>query len=118
MATLGELERRVMDLLWESSEPLTANELRDRIGDGALAVTTVLTVLGRLERKRFVARDRGTRPHLYSAVTTRADHVAELMHEALGSASDREAALARFVGQVSPREAETLRSLLGAPPAE
>ncbi len=105
-----------MDVLWESDRALTANELRDRVG-GDLAVTTVLTVLGRLEHKHFVTRDRGTRPHLYSAVTSRADHVAELMHEALGSAGDRDAALARFVGQVSPREAETLRSLLGAPPA-
>ncbi len=114
MATLGELERSVMDVLWASESPLTANELRDRLdGNKEVAVTTVLTVLSRLETKGFVDRDRSERPHLYRSVTTRAEHTADLMHEVLGAAPDREAALARFVGQVTPEEAETLRALLG-----
>ncbi|WP_437585039.1 BlaI/MecI/CopY family transcriptional regulator [Paramicrobacterium sp. CJ85] len=118
MATLGELEREVMDVLWASGDPLSAGDLRDRLNFSGknkrqLAATTVLTVLSRLESKGFVSRDRGTRPHLYAAVTTRADHTADLMHEVLGSSPDREAALARFIGQVSPAEVETLRSLLG-----
>jgi len=122
MATLGELERSVMDVLWSSDHALTAGELRDRLvqqDDAArarkeLAATTVLTVLSRLENKGFVTRDREIRPHLYRAVTTRAEHTAELMHEVLGAVPDREAALARFIGQVTPDEAETLRRLLRA----
>jgi hypothetical protein len=35
------------------------------------------------------------------------------MHEVLGSAPDREAVLARFIGSVTDNEAETLRKLLG-----
>jgi predicted transcriptional regulator len=116
MATLGELERSVMDVLWSAEVDLSANELRDRLDSGTgakeVAVTTVLTVLSRLENKGFVERDRSRRPHLYRSVTTRAEHTADLMHEVLGTAPDREAALARFIGQVSPEEAETLRSLL------
>jgi predicted transcriptional regulator len=127
MATLGDLERAIMDVLWDTGDALSANELRDRLaesGDGRkdVATTTVLTVLTRLERKAFVARNRDVRPHVYRAMTTRADHTAELMHEVLGSVPDREAALARFIGQVSPREAATLRQLLdtqadAAPPS-
>lgn len=124
MATLGELERAVMDLLWEHPEAITANTLRDllslrpasttRTADTrSLAVTTVLTVLSRLEKKGLVERERSTRPHRYRAVTSRADHTAELMLEVLGSAPDREAVLARFIGTVSDGEAETLRKLLG-----
>ncbi|WP_026554250.1 BlaI/MecI/CopY family transcriptional regulator [Arthrobacter sp. 35W] len=124
MATLGELERAVMDLLWERPEAITANELRDLLSqrpaaDGrgtdvkSLAVTTVLTVLSRLEKKGLVERERNTRPHRYQAVTSRAEHTAELMLEVLGSAPDREAVLARFIGTVSDGEAETLRKLLG-----
>lgn len=121
MATLGDLERAVMDVLWSTSDALTANTLRDRLISQEstdahrkkLAATTVLTVLSRLEGKGFVSRDRAQRPHLYYAVTTRAEHTAELMHEVLETAPDREAALARFIGQVTPQEAETLRSLLG-----
>ncbi|WP_394771070.1 BlaI/MecI/CopY family transcriptional regulator [Lacisediminihabitans sp.] len=119
MATLGELERSVMDLLWDSETPMTSGEMRDGLAaSGAtgaakdLAVTTVLTVLSRLEAKGFVTRERDSRPHLYRASMSRANHMAELMHEVLGAAPDREAVLARFVGQVTPSEAETLRRIL------
>ncbi|MDI2097783.1 BlaI/MecI/CopY family transcriptional regulator [Ruicaihuangia caeni] len=113
MARLGELERAVMDALWDASAPLTANELRDCLAERALAQTTMLTVLSRLEAKGFVAADGDRRPKRFSARRSRADHTAELMLEVLGSASDREAALARFVDTVTPREADTLRRLLG-----
>jgi predicted transcriptional regulator len=116
MATLGELERSIMDLLWDSGETLTAYELQERlVADGAkqLAPTTVLTVLSRLETKGFVTRERSSRPHRYQAAASREDHMAELMHEVLGGAADRVAVLERFVGQVSPDEAATLRKLLG-----
>jgi predicted transcriptional regulator len=112
MATLGELERSIMDVLWDSPAPLTATEIRDGLSGKGLATTTVLTVLSRLENKGFVVRERETRPHLYTSATTRAAHMAELMHEVLGTAPDREAVLARFVGQVSPGEAESLRRML------
>ena len=112
-----------MDLLWEHQEAITANTLRDLLSqrpsgtDSAearpLAVTTILTVLSRLEKKGLVERERSTRPHRYCAVTSREDHTAELMLEVLGSAPDREAVLARFIGTVSAGEAETLRKLLG-----
>lgn len=112
----------MMDVLWDSTEPLTANVLRDRLLDPAaaaaskkpLATTTVLTVLSRLEGKGFVTRDRSTRPHAYRAVSTRAEHTAGLMHEVLGQVPDRQAALARFIGDVTPQEAEALREILGS----
>lgn len=117
MASLGELERSVMDQLWSTVEAATANELRDRLAQSEvqgkdLAVTTVLTVLSRLEKKGLVERERGTRPHRYRAISTREDHTARLMHEALGTAPDREAVLARFIGSVTEAEAATLRKLL------
>jgi predicted transcriptional regulator len=115
MATLGELERSVMDLLWASPSALTSYELQAELAGSAskeLAVTTVLTVLSRLEKKGFVARERSSRPHRYLAVGSREDHTADLMHEVLSSASDRMAVLERFVGQATPAEAEALRRVL------
>ena len=116
MATLGDLERQVMDILWAADATLTAYELQDRLGSPdakPLATTTVLTVLTRLEKKGFVARERSSRPHRFLAASSREDHMAELMHEVLGSASDRTAVLERFIGQASANEAATLRTLLG-----
>jgi predicted transcriptional regulator len=112
MATLGDLERSVMDLLWDSPGALNASEIRESLPGKDLAATTVLTVLSRLEGKGFVLRDRDIRPHLYSAASSRDSHMAELMHDVLGSAHDREAVLARFVGQVSADDAAALRRLL------
>ena len=117
VASLGDLERSVMDLLWDSAEPLTANDLRDdlaALGTDAkeLAVTTVLTVLARLEKKGLVLRERTTRPHRYTASSTREDHTVGLLNDALGTAQDREAVLARFIGGISADEAASLRGIL------
>jgi predicted transcriptional regulator len=116
VATLGQLERSVMELLWESDSPLTAYELRDELAassdDRTLAATTVLTVLARLGKKDFVRADRSARPHRYVAVATRAEHMAEVMHDALGDSSDRRAVLERFIGGVSSEDAAVLRQLL------
>lgn len=115
MGTLGELERAVMDALWDADRSLSAYDVQDRLeSEGRrLAVTTLLTVLSRLEKKGFVSSDRSVRPHHYTPVSSRADHVAELMHTVLGDAADRTAVLERFVGGVSDEDAAILRQLLG-----
>lgn len=116
MATLGQLERSIMDELWDATAPIDATVLRDRLarvdGQRELALTTVLTVLGRLEKKGMILRDRSARPHEWRAAASREEHVAELMHDALGDAGDREAVLARFVGRVTAEDAAALRRLL------
>jgi predicted transcriptional regulator len=111
---LGDLERAVMNALWAARGPMTAKAVGDALADKALAVTTVLTVLSRLERKGLVARRRDDRAHTYAPTATREEHVAGLMREALGAADDRDAALARFVGAVTPEEADVLRRALRA----
>lgn len=114
MPRLGDLERAVMEALWGAGAPLTAKDVVERLGDRALAVTTVLTVLSRLERKGVVIRHRDGRAHTYTATASREEHVAELMREALGTAPDRAAALTRFVSAASPEEADALRHALRA----
>ncbi len=113
VTSLGELERAVMNVLWETDRDMTAREVQDQLADRDLATTTVLTVLGRLERKQLVRRIRDGRAHHYRPVASREDHVAELMTNALDDASDRGAALARFLGSMSEEERSRLRDLLG-----
>jgi predicted transcriptional regulator len=122
MLTLGELERSIMDQLWSADKPLSAYELKDRLSESEfgqskdLAPTTILTVLSRLEKKNFVARERTSRPHCYFAVASREDQVAELMHQILGRETDRAAVLARFIGQAGTAETDALRQLLTSDP--
>ena len=111
MNTLGDLERAVLEHLWAVGGPVSATQLRDSLADRGLALTTVHTVLTRLEQKGFVVHDE-ERPRRFTARASREEHAAELMHEVLGQAGDRQAALARFVGQVSADEVGMLRQLL------
>ena len=111
MASLGELERAVMELLWSADGPVAAATLRDELAGRDVALTTVHTVLTRLEQKGFVVHDEG-RPRRFRARASREDHAAELMHEVLGRSGDRQAVLARFVGGVDADEARLLRELL------
>lgn len=100
-----------MERLWATEGPVAAATLRDQLADRGLALTTVHTVLSRLEHKGFVVHDEA-RPRRFSPRTTREEHAAALMHEVLGQSADRQAVLARFVGSVDADEARLLRELL------
>src|SRR5699024_28370 len=115
VATLGELERAVMDVSWDHGGSVPAYDVKDGLDGSRVrrpAVTTLLTDLSRIPRKGLVVHDRSARAHRYLTVASREDYIAELMHEVLGVSQDRNAVLARFVGGVSKDEAAALRSLL------
>jgi predicted transcriptional regulator len=101
-----------METLWSATAPVTARDVQDALANRELATTTVLTVLGRLERKGLVSRERAGRAHRYRSVASREDHVAELMRDALDATPDRGAALARFLGSIPADERDALRDLL------
>ena len=44
MATLGELERSVMERLWASAAPLSAYDIQDALGGDRVAAAKVLGV--------------------------------------------------------------------------
>jgi predicted transcriptional regulator len=118
MAGTGQLERAVLQALWDAPAPAAARDVLAALtqrdpAQRELAVTTVLTVLDRLRRKGLVRRERSGRAHLYQAAVSREDYVAGLMLEALGQAPDRGAALTRFLGGVGPADTDHLRRALG-----
>jgi predicted transcriptional regulator len=115
MASMGELERAVMAVLWDYPDGATAQQVRAGLSGPELAVTTVLTVLGRLGNKGLVSRTADGRAHRYFASRSREDFLSELMAEALGQADDRGAVLARFVGSMESGDAEHLRRLVSKP---
>jgi predicted transcriptional regulator len=112
MKTLGELERAVMNVLWDAPGPLTVAALAGRLPNPDLAATTVLTVLSRLEAKGFVLRARVGRAAEFSPTESREAHVAQTMRAVLADAADPSAALAHFVGNASAEEADALRGAL------
>jgi predicted transcriptional regulator len=111
---LGELERAIMDVLWEASDPLTVRQVSGLLTERDLAHTTVMTVLDRLSKKGFARRERDGRAWRYHAAGSREAYVTELMLNALDQTGDRPAALARFARSVSGSEARALRRALEA----
>jgi predicted transcriptional regulator len=111
VARLGELERKVMDVLWGSmGSPLTVRQVAAELPNHAY--TTVMTVLDRLYRKHMVQRTKVGRAHLFAASASRETYTAGLMHEALGGVPDRDAVLVSFARSVTPAEARVLRQAL------
>lgn len=113
---LGELERAVMDHLWDAATPQTVRQVHEALATRReLAYTTVMTVLQRLARKGLVIQIRADRAHQYTPSHGRDELVAGLMVDALDQAADsgdRRAALMHFVGRVGADEADALRRAL------
>ncbi|MFJ4716861.1 BlaI/MecI/CopY family transcriptional regulator [Streptomyces sp. NPDC088785] len=107
----GELEARALASLWEAGRPLTPGELRRRLGDG-LARTTVSTILIRLYDKGVVRRSPSGRGFAYEPAADASGLTARRMHAELDRGQDRTSVLARFVGDLSDEDGETLRALL------
>ena len=112
MNRLGELERAIMEVLWQTDVSLTVREVGARLPERNLAHTTVMTVLDRLAKKGFARRQRDGRAWRYCPSATREAYVAELMLTALDQTGNRTAALTRFARSVSGVEAEALREAL------
>lgn len=112
---LGQLERAVMELLWDRGQPMLVREVAEALAERGLAYTTVMTVLDRLARKDVVRRERVGRAWRYAPAASRDQYVARLMLEALDLTGDRDAALTRFARSVSGADAEVLSRALGAP---
>jgi predicted transcriptional regulator len=113
-ARLGELERRVMDILWvEPDRAMTGRDVARQLPENAY--TTVATVLDRLVHKGLVRREMDGRHIRFTAIGSPGAHTAVLMHEALAAGGDRSSALVRFAQNLSPAEVAVLRnSLRGA----
>jgi predicted transcriptional regulator len=108
----GALEAEVLAALWVADGPLTPAEVRDALGS-ELAYTTVMTTLARLHEKGAVSRERSGRAFAYSPVQDQAGVAAARMADLLGTTPDREAVLARFVGELSADDERLLAELLG-----
>lgn len=110
----GALEAEVLGILREAGVPLSPGEVRQRVSPGQrgeLSYSTVVTIMSRLYEKGLLARQRAGRAFTYTPVDE-ASVAASRMSQALGSGSDRDAVLTRFVSGLSGRDARLLRRLL------
>jgi predicted transcriptional regulator len=109
----GELESLVMDVLWDSAEPLTPGDVRGRLDpERPLAYTTVMTILSRLWEKGLVERSRAGRAFAYRPRQSREQQAAQRMGELLAATGDHSVALSQFVAALPADQVAELRRLL------
>jgi len=101
---VGELESEVLELLWSAKGWLSGREVWERLGEGARAYTTVMTVLGRLVDKGLVKRTEQQGAHRYRAAGDADELTAQAIRSLLAATDDPRAALAHFVDSLDDPE--------------
>lgn len=126
MAVLGDLEHRIMEVLWSREDPMSVRDVHEvLLADGKIAYTTVMTVLDRLAKKHVVARHQESRAWIYRPARSKADFMAGELGQVLDEAgADRCEVLAALVPTLDPTELGALAaaldraaSVLGGPPS-
>src|ERR1700761_5258312 len=110
----GELADEVLAILQAAGEPLSPADVRERLG-GALAYTTVVTILSRLHAKGVLDRARSGRAYRYAPVADEPGLAARRMASVLAGEPDRQAVLGRVVSSLSDEDEQALRRMLGEP---
>ena len=112
MRQLGQLEAAVMQHLWSTGRPVSVRETLEALTPRALAYTTVMTVMDNLHSKGLVAREKQGKAYLYTPVSSRDEHTAEMLQDVLSDSEDRTAALMHLVVRLDAGEAATLLAAL------
>jgi predicted transcriptional regulator len=111
---MGELEGRVLDVLWDRDDWMTPGEVHQVLDRKRnLAYTTVMTILVRLWRKGLLEREREGKAFAYRPVQSREERAASRMADVLKAGGDRSVALSHFVDSMTATERAKLRQMLG-----
>ena len=97
---LPDAELDIMKELWAAPGPLTRAQLEQRLARRRWASTTLLALLGRLEAKGYVTREKQGKGYLYAPSLAREDYLPVESRSALermfgGSAKNLIAAMAQ-----------------------
>lgn len=115
LPTLGELELRVLQLVWER-QPCTERTISDLIlSERDVARTTVLKTMQRLEAKELLTRVPGEGPVRYRAAIDRKrllpDLIRKFVDHVLGGSAEPLVAYLADSQKLSAKDLETLRSI-------
>lgn len=111
---LGELEKKIMDILWLKGESLSVRAVTESLNRSSkkpYAYTTVMTILTRLFVKRIVTRTRHDRGFVYTAAQTRSDFFRTMSQNILEQLATHfgETAVAHFVDGIEHVDPEQLK---------
>jgi predicted transcriptional regulator len=116
-STLTELQLAILAILWERGEATTQDVHQALLDDRGLALTTVATLLTRLERKGVLEHRKQGRQHVYRTTVSRGDVRRSKVRELTETLFDGDAAalVSHLVdpATVSPADLDRIRDLIG-----
>jgi predicted transcriptional regulator len=123
---LGQLEAGVMNVVWDSTEPLCVDEVRQSLVDRTskeAAYTTIMTTLDRLYKKGFLARERRGKAYYYRAKVSRSELGSNVTKQVIDGllTTFAEPAISYFVealGDTDPEKLDSLAELIERKRAE
>jgi predicted transcriptional regulator len=112
---LGDLQLRIMRVLWEAG-PASVAEVQRRLEGDDLAYTTVATMLRKMEARGLVRHRQHQRRFIYEPAVSAADVTRSMAHDMVdrlfeGSLADAVSHLLE-TRDVSPQELERLERLI------
>jgi predicted transcriptional regulator len=109
---LGDLEQRVMTLLWDE-HPLSVREVQRKLARSRLAYTTVMTTLDRLYKKGLLARAKVGLAFAYRPAIERDEYQRRIVEAAVTPllAESAGSVLAAFVDVAADVSTENLNRL-------
>ncbi len=106
---LGELESRIMDLVWISEEAVRVRDVLGGLSSARQpAYTTVMTVMDNLHRKGWLIRELDGRAYRYRARRSRLQAATDALRELLADSGDPAAALLHFAREATDAETRAL----------
>lgn len=108
----GELESEVLGCLWDRPQGLSSQQILSMLGE-EVKLTTVLTVLSRLQDKGLVTKIAGTgRSFIFSATQSREEFTARHLLQLLNDMGNPTRVFSHFTAGLTPSQAQSLKSVL------
>ncbi|MCA8962093.1 MAG: BlaI/MecI/CopY family transcriptional regulator [Planctomycetes bacterium] len=113
---LGDLQLRVMDVVWDLGSATVAEAHESLTADRGIAYTTVLSTLRNLEKRGYLRHTVEGKAHRFHPTVTREDHRSASVSRLVSNlfAGDPERLMCHLLGQgeVDAAQLERIRALL------
>ncbi len=111
----GDLEEKIMEFLWEKGSG-SVKEVRQFLGEGKFAHTTVMTVMDRLYKKGILKRKKEGKGYRYYPVISREEFETEVAKKVVkdmlkGNPSTAVAAFEGLIEELSEEDLKKLKKL-------
>ncbi len=115
---LGELESEVMEIIWQSKDPISVRTVTQILQKKRkIAYTTVMTIMNRLVDKGILSRKQEGRAYLYKGAVSKDKFLTRISRQIIKNfiSSFGDAAVAHFAQEVeklAPRKRQALLKIL------